>query len=300
MVSIESLVHLTDRSIACPGSSSIACVWSGCNLSLLMAKVTPADTLGLSGFVDEWRAIRLPKGWCMSVTCWWSKCVSWRHSILICFRCISLWTSVHLEIWLCAVVFEWDLLFMLRVATRMLAYNFLWLVGGCSGSGHCWGRAVVLSSVLSVFCVVCVVCGPGSGGGRASFPSCWLDGCQGGLECCGSVCWGWSVGGVFSHCWFVLGMGMLACGPVPCVAEPPTVVTCWGLLRLLLFLDLPFLRLPHTVPLYYWKGVFIAFVLSSPRTYISTDRLSCADYVVPLTHCFHYFLSHSTITHPSD
>ena len=62
-------------------------------------------------------------------------------------------------------------------------------------------------------------------------------------------------------------------------------------------LDLPFLWLPHAVPLYYRKGELIAFVLLSPRTSISTDRFSCTDYVVPLTH---HLLSRSTMTRPSD
>ena len=48
------------------------------------------------------------------------------------------------------------------------------------------------------------------------------------------------------------------------------------------------------------EGVLIAFVLLSPRTSISTDRFSCAGYVVPLTHRFHHLLSCSMMTRPSD
>ena len=48
------------------------------------------------------------------------------------------------------------------------------------------------------------------------------------------------------------------------------------------------------------EGGIPTFVLLSSRTPISTDRFSCTDYVVPLTHHFYRLLSHSTMTRPSD
>ena len=76
----------------------------------------------------------------------------------------------------------------------------------------------------------------------------------------------------------------------------------WYLLRLLLF-SLRFTPFALTSPCRFPllpEGVLIAFVLLSPRTSVSTDRFSCADYVVPLTHRFHRLLSHSMMTCPSD
>ena len=48
---------------------------------------------------------------------------------------------------------------------------------------------------------------------------------------------------------------------------------------------------------------FLFFFVNSPLspwTSISTDRFSCANYVVPLTHRFHCILSHSTMTYSFD
>ena len=132
-----------DRSIARPGRISVACVCSGLSLSLFMTKVIPADALGLLGFIKGWTAIHLPKSWLMSVIWWWSRCVSCRQRILICFWWISLWTSVHLEIWLHEVVFEWERSFMLRMAIDMFAHDRLWFCCGGSSPWFLGGMSVL-------------------------------------------------------------------------------------------------------------------------------------------------------------
>ena len=48
------------------------------------------------------------------------------------------------------------------------------------------------------------------------------------------------------------------------------------------------------------EGGIHRFVLLSPQTSISTNRFSCTDYVVPLTHRFYHLLSRSMMTRPSD
>lgn len=128
---------------------------------------------------------------------------------------------------------------MFRVAIRMLARVFIGRL--CTTSEELSGSRIWVSvaSVLWSGVGLGWSFGVGSTGwsiwmlaldrcclaswGWVSVGSCWLVCCWEGLEGCGSVCWDWLVGGVFSRCWFALGMGMLACGPMPCVAKPPTI-----------------------------------------------------------------------------
>ena len=72
-----------------------------------------------------------------------------------------------------------------------------------------------------------------------------------------------------------------------------------GCVTIASFLDLLFPLAPPRRSSLLPEGVLIAFVLFSPRTSISTDRFSYADYVVPLTHRFHDLLSRSMMTRPS-
>ena len=69
----------------------------------------------------------------------------------------------------------------------------------------------------------------------------------------------------------------------------------WGMemvLRSFLSFNVLFLRLPFSFVL--------VNSLLSPQTPISTDRFSYANYVVPLSHLFHYIPSHSMMMRPLD